>query len=170
MKIMEKKKISLYEISDILQHNAVLTISDNVGKNYGTGDNYTPVETHTVSYIADHPGCTATEIAYNWGKTIGAVSQIIKKLRSYELVTAYRDVNDEKRVLLSLTEKGKELDRCHRIFDEQSIGQVYEYLEDIFTANEINTAFLVLKKYVEIYCKLKADSKKISAASQTSEK
>lgn len=159
---MEKKKFSLYEISDILQHNAVLTISDNVGKNYGTGDNYTPVEAHTVSYIAEHPGCTATEIAYDWGKTIGAVSQIIKKLRSYELVTAYRDVQDEKRVLLTLTEKGEELDRCHRISDEKSLEPVFQCLNETLTPDDINTAFSVLKNYVEIYCRLKADSKKVT--------
>lgn len=157
---MEKKRFDMYEISDILQHNAVLTMSDSIGKDYGTGKNYTPVEVHTVSYIGDHPGCTSTEIAYDWGKTKGAVSQIIKKLRSYELVVAYRDPTDEKRVLLTLTESGKELDQCHRIHDKKAMALIFKSLKETFTEEQIDDAFYVLQMYVKEYSKLKATKKK----------
>lgn len=157
---MEKSKFTLYEISDILQHNAVLTMTDNIGKDYGTGDKYTPIEVHTIGYIADHPHCTATDIAYEWGKTTGAVSQIIKKLRAYGMVTAVRNPQDEKQILLNLTEKGVKLDRCHRAYDEQTLTLMFKTLRKSFTTEEIDTAFSVLKTYVEEYCRAKSDLKK----------
>ena len=47
---------------------------------YGTGETYTSTEMHLVKCISDHPGITVTELAYDYAKTKGAISQILKKL------------------------------------------------------------------------------------------
>ena len=59
-----------YEISDILQHIATVVNSNPQKNDYlNNGETYTAVEGHTIGFIKDHPGCTATEIACEWGKT-----------------------------------------------------------------------------------------------------
>ena len=68
-----------YEISDILQHIAAVVNSNPQKNDYlNNGETYTAVEGHTIGFIKDHPGCTATEIACEWGKTTSAVSQLLK--------------------------------------------------------------------------------------------
>ena len=53
---------------------------------YGTGDALTMIESHTLSFIDDHPGTTVTELASFWSKTKGAISQIVSRLERYGLI------------------------------------------------------------------------------------
>ena len=150
-------RLSLYEISDILEHSAVFATSGKRRLNYGTGKSYTSVEAHTASFIADRPGCTVTEISHIWGKTTSAVSQIIKILREEGLVTAERDTADTKRWHLFLTEKGHELDRAHRKYDEAHWRASMEELERRFPIEFIDSFFHILKEWNEINAKLNAE-------------
>lgn len=139
--------MTLYEMSDILEHIASLDMTGNRRIDYGTGQKYTSVEAHTVSYIAGHPGCTVTEIAANWGKTKGAVSQIIKKLRGYKLILSRQDPSDAKRSFLFVTQEGQKLDAVHRAYDEAQWKRRIEELERYLTPQEVEKVFLALREW-----------------------
>ena len=79
---------------------------------YGTGDTYTSVETHIVKCIADHPGITLTQLAYDYAKTKGAISQILKKLVEKDLILQKpSDEPGDKRVFLYLSPPGRSAER-----------------------------------------------------------
>lgn len=146
----ESRMISVYEMSDILEHAAVIMLGSNRPRNdYGNGELYSSIEAHTIGYIADHPDCTVTEIAKSWFKTKGAVSQMLKRLRAAGLVERRSDPRDEKRVLLRLTPKGKMLDAKHRQYDEVYFCRAWELLGKKYTNQQISQAFLVLKTWCE---------------------
>lgn len=144
--------IDLYQLSDAIQRISVLTQSDSFAKDYGNGMKYTSIEVHTVSYIADHPGCISGEIAYSWGKTTSAVCQIIKRLKDYDLIYIIRDENNQKKQRLYLTDKGHLLDSLHRQFDNENFKTVLDYLLERFNEKEIETTIQILEAYTKFYC------------------
>ena len=56
------KEYSNAEAVDIIHQVANLYISTKVPQDYGTGEEYTSVEVHTLKHIADNPGITVTEL------------------------------------------------------------------------------------------------------------
>ncbi|WP_260399874.1 helix-turn-helix domain-containing protein [Peribacillus simplex] len=44
------------------------------------------VEVHTLTVIEENPGITVTEVALEWNRTKGPVSQIITKLEKRSLI------------------------------------------------------------------------------------
>ena len=117
---------------------------------YGTGEAYTSVEVHTLKHIADHHGITVTELARDYGKTKGAVSQILKKVESKGLIYREVDPENDNRYHLFLTEKGKELDEAHRRYDEVGFGESMDIVRERFSEDEVNTAFCVLEAWLDI--------------------
>ncbi len=144
-----KREYTIYEIADITQHQAVFFSNDSKRRDYGTGEEFTPVEVFTVGYIADNPGCTAAEIADNWSKTPSAVSQIIKRLRTMKVIESKRDENDSKRQCLYVTEKGKALDQAHRDYEDAKWQPCIEEMLKTFTMDEIYTTYAVLEKWYQ---------------------
>ena len=72
-------KYTPYEMSTIIERlNALNTIT--AAKDYGTGEKMHTVEVHILSWIAENPGISVTDVALAWNRTKGAVSQIIRKL------------------------------------------------------------------------------------------
>lgn len=147
--------MSAYEMSEIMEQASIQTLSENRAHDYGTGEKYTPVEVHTLGYIADHPGCTVTEIAQAWLKTKGAVSQILKKLRQAGMIDSTVDASDAKRVFLRLTPKGRLLDAMHRRFDEYYWEYALARFHKKYTAQEISDAFTLLKDWAQLRIQLK---------------
>lgn len=160
------KKLSLYEIADIIERVSIATLGGKKAHDYGTGDTYTSIEVHTVGYIANCPGCTVTEIAAEWGKTKSAVSQMVKKLKKAGIVKTEADCKDEKLSHLYLTDKGQELDKAHRAFDEHAWQKSIEGLQKNYSSEEINNCFLILRDWLKVidpsYKNLLEETKSIS--------
>ena len=108
------------------------------------------MEVHTLKHIADHHGITVTELARDYGKTKGAVSQILKKVESKGLIYREVDPENDNRYHLFLTEKGKELDEAHRRYDEVGFGESMDIVRERFSEDEVNTAFCVLEAWLDI--------------------
>ena len=104
----------------------------------------------TLKHIADHHGITVTELARDYGKTKGAVSQILKKVESKGLVYREVDPENDNRYHLFLTDKGKELDEAHRRYDEIGFGESMDMVRERFSEDEINTTFRVLEAWLDI--------------------
>lgn len=146
----KNQKFSIYEISDLWEHLVMLTPAAHGVSDYGTGELYTALEVHLVSYIADHPNCTCSEIARDWNRTKGAISQIIKKLQNKDLIDGKPDPKNAKRIFLFLTPKGKYLDAKHRENDAGFWEDAFEKLEKEFSREEVDNAFSVMNSLYKI--------------------
>lgn len=140
---MKRERYTPYQMSDILERlismNQTTTPID-----YGTGEVYNSVEVHTLSYIADYPGISASEIARDWNRTKGAVSQIIKKLASRGLISRHKKEGNDKTVCLYVTEEGEKLDAAHRAYDTRNYERFLVLMEDHFSKEAIEEAFHVM--------------------------
>ncbi|GAB2559823.1 MarR family winged helix-turn-helix transcriptional regulator [Gracilibacillus alcaliphilus] len=76
-------------------------------------------EIHIVSAIHDHEGIHVSGLADLLGVTIGAVSQILKKLEKKGLVKKERDARNQSRFLLRLTPDGEVTHFNHLKFHEE---------------------------------------------------
>lgn len=143
------KEYSNAEAVDIIHQVANLYISTKVPRDYGTGEEYTSVEVHTLKHIADNPGITVTELARYNGKTKGAISQILKKIEDKGLICR-GESKGENKCPLFLTEKGKSLDQAHRQFDEEHSGESINQVRKFYSDEEINLAFDVLETWLSV--------------------
>ena len=142
-----EKQYTNVEAVDVIHQAANFYISTRMPKDYGTGEEYTSVEVHTLKYIADNPGITVTKLARDNGKTKGANSQILKKLENKGLIYRETSAGDNK-CPLHLTEKGKLLDQAHRAYDEARSGDAINQVRELYTSEEINLAFSVLETWL----------------------
>ena len=145
-----RKNYSNVEAVDILHQVANLYISTKVPQDYGTGEEYTSVEVHTLKHIADNPGITVTELARDYAKTKGAISQILKKLENKALVYRQSDPTNDNKALLYLTEKGRVLDAAHRKYDAVSFGESMDQVRMKFSDEEVNVAFSVMETWLGV--------------------
>lgn len=150
---MEQGKYKNYtdvEAVDILHQVSAIYVGTKVAHDYGTGESYTAVEVHTLKYIADHDGITVTQLARDYGKTKGAISQILKKIESKGLIYRQADPENDKRYHIYLTEKGKTLDQAHRTYDASRFGESMGRVRQKFSDEEVNIAFTVMEEWLEI--------------------
>ena len=144
-----KTTIPIAEKADILHRTASLYMASNIPIDYGTGELYTSVEMHMLKYIADHPGKTVTELAVDWDKTKAAISQMLKKLETKELIYKKNAPDSLRKQCFFITEKGKQLNSYHQKYDTKVFGKTLDLLEELCTAEEIETCFSVLEKYTQ---------------------
>ena len=132
----EAREYTLFEMSDIIERIAAVGVT-NTATDYGTGEKFNPVEVHTLSHIAEHPGISVTEIARDWAKTKGAVSQMIRKLESRGMIYKKKMVGNDKVMCLYVTKKGSELDKMHRMYDIRN----YERFLKLMNERRIDDCF-----------------------------
>ncbi len=108
-----------------------INMLEKVPRNFETEDLLCPAEIHTIDVIGRNHGINVTEIALKLGVTKGAVSQMASKLAEKNLVRKTRDIDNDKDVILELTEKGKQAFTGHEKFHMEMIGNLTGYLENI---------------------------------------
>ena len=145
-----KRHYNDIEAVDILHKVANLYTSTKTPRDYGTGDEYTAVEVHTLKEIADCPGVTVTELARDQGKTKGAISQILKKIESKGLIRRESDPTNDNKQLLYITPKGEVLDRAHRECDKIGFGESMDRVRELYTEEEVDIAFSIMESWLEI--------------------
>lgn len=146
----KKKHYDNMDCLDIVHNISNIYTSTKRPKDYGTGEIYTHIEVHTLKDIADHPGITVTELARNQGKTKGAISQILKKLERYELIYREVDPNNDNRLFLYITDKGRILDKKHRENDKVGFGESMNKVREVYTDEEIDFAFQVMETWLDV--------------------
>ena len=117
---------------------------------YGTGDALTMIESHTLSFIDDHPGTTVTELASFWSKTKGAISQIVSRLERYGLIEKRKAPDNGKTVLLYATETVKKASTAHKMYDILDITKTMGELGKECSPDDIDTFFRVLSVYNDV--------------------
>lgn len=118
-------------------------------------ENCNMIDIHTLTYIDDHPGVTATELSKLWHKSKGAISQTIKRLMDPGYVEKRYMENNEKTARLYATEKGARLSSVHKAYDVADILQTTAYLVEKCGEEDLNAFYRILEKYIEL---LKAET------------
>lgn len=119
-------------------------------RNYGTGDELSMVEAHTLLVIASEPGITVSEIAARAKRTRSSISQIVKKLECMGYVRRMLSEEDRRVAYLYPTEKGMELYQAHLLYDYDETTETMDELERYCDEEEIKAFFRVLSVYLKI--------------------
>ncbi|MGN8793397.1 MarR family winged helix-turn-helix transcriptional regulator [Acidaminococcus fermentans] len=117
---------------------------------YGNGEPLTMIESHTLTYIDDHPGTTVTELTHFWHKTKGAISQIVSRLEQYGLVSKQKKKDNAKTIRLYTTEIGAKASNAHKMYDILDITKTLGEIGEKCSAEEIDTFFRVLQVYYDV--------------------
>ena len=144
------KSYSDVEAVDLLHQVSSFYTSTKVPHDYGTGERHTSTEVYLLKYIADHPNITLTELAYDWGKTKGAISQLLKKLLAKGLIERSGSLGPDNRQPVRITEKGRELNRIHIAYDTMHFAESMDRVRERFDEHDINTAFTVLEYWLGV--------------------
>ena len=118
-------------------------------KDYGTGECMHTVEVHILSWVASNPGISPVQVAIDWNRTKGAVSQIIKKLEEKGLLIRDRE-EGRKSIRLYVTEKGARLDQAHRAYDTQNYVEFLKLMGKRFSSEEIQRSFEMMEEWIEL--------------------
>lgn len=147
--MVKKKTFNDIEAADVLHQVSNLYVSTKTSQDYGTGEEYSSVEVHLLKAVVDHPGITPSELADFSGRTRGAVSQNLKKLENKGLLSRKTLMDSAGKVQLCVTEKGRELDRQHQMYDAVHFGETMDIVRENFSQEEIDTAFRVLEGWLQ---------------------
>lgn len=93
----------------------------------GDGEVLYPSEMNLIEAIGKRSGNTVTQLCTAFGVTKGAISQTITKLESRGYVNKDRNEDYSKEIMLSLTERGREIFEKHERF-HQKMDQSMEQL------------------------------------------
>lgn len=135
----------MFRMSDILTTFAMMENAGSSKIDYGNGVIYTPAEVHTISFIADHPGCSNTDISKKYNKTLGATSQVLTRLKKKELIETRKNKDNHKTLEIYLSQKGEELNMLHHAYDVTIWKDMVKFLKERFSIDEIDAAFEVME-------------------------
>ncbi|MDP5274552.1 MarR family winged helix-turn-helix transcriptional regulator [Chengkuizengella axinellae] len=113
---------------------------------FGEAGPLTPSEIHTIDAISCESGILMSELAARLSVTKGAVSQIVKKLESKQLVQRTPHPEDSRAVMISLTEKGIIAFQAHRELHQN----FYKELSDQLNQDEIQIFEKCIQKLTEL--------------------
>ncbi|MGL6200478.1 MAG: MarR family winged helix-turn-helix transcriptional regulator [Lachnospiraceae bacterium] len=109
-------------------------------RNYGTDTPLHEAEIHMIKAIKENEGIHVTGLAEQLGVTKGAVSQIIAKLDTKEMIVKAQDANNLSRLVLRLSAKGETAYLHHEKLHGEFDSLVADVLE---TTSEKDRAFLI---------------------------
>ena len=115
---MEREKLLNQALSLTLLILNFIAVRDRDPRQYGTDEYLYMTEVDTLAAIGDRKTCTAVEIAQRWHISKSAVSKTIRKLESHDLICKIIDPKDGRRVLLSLSPRGKKVYQYHKKLDK----------------------------------------------------
>ena len=133
----------LYEFV-ILYHNYIYS------QHTYEAENCNMIEIHTLTYIDDCPGITATQLSKIWHKSKSAISQTVKKLIEAGYVEKRYMENNEKTARLYVTEKGKRLSSVHKAYDVSDITQTTAYLVEQCSEADLDAFYRIIEQYTKL--------------------
>lgn len=119
----------------------------NEPRDYGTGEKVNMLSVHIMSDIEEHPGITVTELAEEWFRTKGSISQVIKQLDENGYIIRKKEGNNNKNIHLYPTGKGAELSLAHKMYDARSLKNTLEFFTRHCSEEELTAFYKVLECY-----------------------
>ena len=124
--------------SDIMEalftYTRITSSYETTPRTYGTEDFLYQTDVHVLQAIANNPGVNLNELADMTYRTKSAMSVLIKSLVEKGLVERKRDERDNRRYIITLTEKGMLVNQFHEKLDERNFKSLLECMlekEDI---------------------------------------
>ncbi len=133
------------KVDIIYKHQCLLADYSATPRDYGTGYLMTEVEAHTLGFISDQYGITATQLARATNRTKGAVSQLISKLEEKGLVERVNEPENKRMYRIYLTEEGRRACDIHRAYDRANMLEMINKMLLECTMEDIESFFKVLK-------------------------
>lgn len=130
MDLKEKKELFYILLRELENGSRLMGEYDSIPKLYGDILLY-QVECHTVQIIGRYDCIKLYELAEEMNKTNSAVSQIIKKLVKKGLVYNFRNPDNNREVLLSLTDLGKKVYEEHEHIDYEAEKKLFALIQDL---------------------------------------
>jgi DNA-binding MarR family transcriptional regulator len=118
---------------------------EQIPQHFGTEEMLYPREIHTIQAIGNYPNINVTDLADKLGITKGTISPIVTKLAKRKLVVKFKDSENHKEVLLSLTPKGEVAYHSHEMFEQQIRSRFFDMFEK---ATPENLEFL--KEFLQV--------------------
>lgn len=87
-------------------------------------------EMHTIEIIGKHANVTPTDIARELMLTLGTVTTSLNKLETKGYIERRRSKLDRRVVHLTLTKKGRLLNRLHQKFHKTMVAQIIEDMNE----------------------------------------
>ncbi|MEI2252414.1 MarR family transcriptional regulator [Streptococcus iniae] len=87
-------------------------------------------EMHTIEIIGKFDQVTPSDIARELMVTLGTVTTSLNKLEAKGYIERTRPISDRRVVYLTLTKRGRLLDRLHAKFHKNMVGQVVADMDD----------------------------------------
>ncbi|RLU45128.1 fatty acid biosynthesis transcriptional regulator FabT [Streptococcus iniae] len=87
-------------------------------------------EMHTIEIIGKFDQVTPSDIARELMVTLGTVTTSFNKLEAKGYIERTRSISDRRVVYLTLTKRGRLLDRLHAKFHKNMVGQVVADMDD----------------------------------------
>ncbi|MFP3390776.1 MarR family winged helix-turn-helix transcriptional regulator [Brevibacillus sp. SIMBA_040] len=115
---------------------------ESVPRKYGTEDELYMVEAHTINLIGNLVQTNTSELSKLTNKTKGAISQMVDKLIKKELVVKYKNPDDNREVIIELTEKGRTVYEFHKELDKVEYARFLNQLDEFTTED--------FQRYIEI--------------------
>ena len=119
----------------------------NAPRDYGTGEKVNMLSVHIMSDIEEHPGITVTELAEEWVRTKGSISQVIENLDENGYIIKKKEGNNNKNVHLYPTSKGVELSLAHKMYDARNLKNTLDFFTQYCTEEELTAFYKVLGYY-----------------------
>ena len=104
----------------------------------GDGDKLYSSELRVIYLIGQNDAINITELAKKYVATKGALSKFVNKLRRKGYVDKFRYYDNDKEVLLKLTEKGKKVYEKYKLKHSQMSSDLLKYVKSL-TDTELHT-------------------------------
>lgn len=104
---------------------------DNKPRRFGTGHNLYRAEVQLIEVMGRSDGLSVTGLAGILGITKGAVSQTLKKIEQKGLITKTSDPQNQSRLIVELTAKGKLAYYAHEHWHETADGGFRDYFMNL---------------------------------------
>lgn len=113
-------------------------------RHYGTNHDLRIDQIHIIDYIGQHPGCRLGSIATDTDTILPTVSLQVKRLIKLGLISKKRSEQDQREIILNLTDEGYTAFNYHAKMDEQWVSSFTDLISG-FSDEELSTIDSFLK-------------------------
>ena len=117
-------------------------------RHYGTDQELRIDQIHIIDYIGRHPGCRLGSIAADTDTYLPTISLQVKRLIKLGLISKKRSEQDQREIILNLTDEGNTIFNHHSEMDYQWSSSFSELLS-AFGHEELTSIDLFLKTLLE---------------------
>jgi DNA-binding MarR family transcriptional regulator len=131
--MMDREDVFSELMETVYKVSRKVSAYESIPRKYGIEDKIYMVEAHTINLIGNEKHTTASQLAMVTNKSKSSVSQIIDKLIKKDLVTALKNPEDNRKLILKLTDKGRHVYEYHKKLDKKEYDILLNKLDQFST-------------------------------------